>query len=107
MRKPTVADVLEAVTYVAGVDPNTPGTGRMHARPLRVARARFLAIHALREIAECSTIEIGRALGYSDHSVPVKMLSTAVDYEQLRAVAGEVSRIIEDEERALEVARWG
>lgn len=95
-----MADVLEAVTYVAGVDPLTPG--RSHT----ITRARLLAVHALREITECSTPEIGRALRYSDHSTPLKRLSTPVDYDALRSVAAEVSRIIEDEGRALEVARW-
>lgn len=100
MRRPTVADVLEAVTYVAGVDPMT--RGQSHS----LSSARLLAIHALREITDCSYPEIGRALGYSDHSTPIKRISTPVDYDELRAVAGEVSRIIEDEERAVEVARW-
>lgn len=100
MRRPTTADVLEAVRYVTGVDPLT--AGRSHS----VVRARLLAIHALSEINDLSSPEIGRALGYSDHSTPLKRLSTPVDYDELRAVAAEVSRLIEDEERALEIARW-
>jgi chromosomal replication initiation ATPase DnaA len=107
VRRPTVADVLEAVTYVAGVDPLTPGDLRGRAVSKNVSRARRLACHSLRQITDCSFPEIGRALHYRDHSTAVHHCSQPVDYEELRAVAGEVSRIIEDEERALEVARWG
>ena len=100
MRRPTVADVLEAVTYVAGVDPMT------HSRVAEVIHSRRLACHALREITELSYPSIGRALNL-DHTTAMHHCSIPVDYDELRAVAGEVSRIIEDEERALEVARYG
>ena len=95
-----MADVLEAVTYVAGVDPLTEGRRR------EIIHSRRLACHALREIADLSYPAIGRAL-YLDHTTAMHHCNVPVDYDELRAVAGEVSRIIEDEERALEVARWG
>ena len=100
MRRPTVADVLEAVTYVAGVDPNTPGRQR------EIIYSRRLACHALRNITDLSYPAIGRAL-YLDHTTALHHCRQPPDFDELRAVAGEVSRIIEDEERALEVARWG
>jgi chromosomal replication initiation ATPase DnaA len=88
-----VADVLEAVTYVAGVDPLTEG------RSTRVADARLLAVHALREITKCSTPEIARALLYSDHSTPLKRLSTPVDKKSLQAVRTEVVHMLREEGR--------
>lgn len=76
-----MADVLEAVTYVAGVDPLTEG------RTKSVAASRLLAVHALREITECSTPEIAAALGYAGHTTPLRRLSTPVDKFELQAVA--------------------
>jgi hypothetical protein len=75
-----VADVLEAVTYVAGVDPLTDNTYR------DTMRSRRLACHALREISECSFPAIGRALGYADHTSVVYHCGQPVDYDELRAV---------------------
>lgn len=94
-----MADVLEAVTYVAGVDPKTHGRGR------EIIHSRRLACHALREITELSYPSIGRAMNLT-HTTALHHCGIPTNYDELRAVAGEVSRIIEDEERALEVARW-
>lgn len=96
-----MADVLEAVTYVSGVDPCTKGMTKS------VVQSRLLAVHALREITESSTPAIARALGYADHTTPLRRLSTPVDYDDLREVVGVVASILEDEDRALELARWG
>jgi chromosomal replication initiation ATPase DnaA len=101
MRRPTVADVLEAVTYVAGVDPMTPG------RSKSVTASKVLACHALREITESSLPEIGRAMGNADHTTARHHCAKPVDYDDLRAVAQRVSDHLEAEDRADVLEAWG
>lgn len=89
MRRPTIADVLEAVEYVTGVDPLTYG------RMPRTMRSRRLAINALRDILECSWPETARALGYADHSTPLEQYKRhPVDLEALKAVLDRVSVLV-------------
>jgi hypothetical protein len=103
-----VADVLEAVTYVAGVDPMTRGTRtRAISRTKSVASSRLLAVHALREICDLSQTDIARALDYADHTTPRDRLRQPVDYDELRAVVGYVAEILEDEDRAAALNAWG
>lgn len=88
MRRPTVADVLEAVTHVSGVDPLTEG------RYPRTIASRRLACHALREIAECSYPEAARALGYADHTSVMHQCRQPVDWDALRAVLVRVNQMV-------------
>jgi chromosomal replication initiation ATPase DnaA len=76
------------VTYVAGVDPMTPG------RYPRTIHSRRLACHALREITELSYPEIGRALGYQDHTTVIHHCSIPPDFEELRAVVEQVDWLV-------------
>ena len=85
MRRPTVADVLEAVTYVGGVDP------LLDDQVPRTIKARVLAICALRNITECSWPEIGRELGYADHKTAMYHYAKGCDWDELRAVVDRVS----------------
>jgi hypothetical protein len=75
-----VADVLEAVTYVAGVDPLTEG------RSPRTIRSRRLACHALRELAGFSYPEIAQEMGYADHKTAMYHCAASVGRGDLRAV---------------------
>lgn len=88
MRRPTVADVLEAVTYVGGVNPLLMG------RHPRTMNARRLAIHGLREITGCSWTEVAREMGYADHSTPFQLAKQPVDYDDLRAVVARVDELV-------------
>jgi chromosomal replication initiation ATPase DnaA len=80
VRRPTVADVLEAVTYVAGVDPLTEG------QQPHVIRARRLACHVLRDTSELSYPAIADALGYTHHMAVMHQVRQPVDPEELVAV---------------------
>ncbi len=100
MRRISVPDVLEAVTYVSGVDPLTPGRLR------ETIRARRLACHALREITESSYPAIGRALGL-DHSTAMHHCAISVDYDELRAVLARIAARLEDERVAEMLESWG
>jgi Bacterial dnaA protein helix-turn-helix len=100
VRRPTVADVLEAVTYVAGVDPLE------QSRTRDVIRSRRLACHALREITESSYPAIGRALDL-DHSTAMHHCAIPPDYEELRAVLERVANKLAAEHRAEVIATWG
>lgn len=100
MRLPTVADVLEAVTYVAGVDPLT------HGRAAEIIHSRRLACHALREITELSYPSIGRAM-HLDHTTAMHHCAIPTDYDELRSVAAFVSETLEDEDRAAAMNAWG
>jgi chromosomal replication initiation ATPase DnaA len=80
-----VADVLEAVTYVAGVDPRKAG------RQKSTMHARRLACHSLREITECSYPEIALTMGYADHTTALHHCAIPPDYDELRAVVERVS----------------
>ena len=84
-----MADVLEAVTYVGGVDPLFA-----EGRSPRAMRARRLAICALREITECSWPEIGRTLGYAEHKTAMYHFAKGCDYDDLRAVADRVDELV-------------
>jgi chromosomal replication initiation ATPase DnaA len=89
MRRPTVADVLEAVTYVAGVDPMRMG------RTKSTMHSRRLAICALREIADLSWPEVALEMGYASHSTPMRLASAEpADMGELRAVLDRVSVLV-------------
>ena len=70
-----MADVLEAVTEVTGVDPLTMG------RMPRTMRSRRLAICALREITGCSWPEIANEMGYAGHSSPMRVAAHGCDQD--------------------------
>jgi Bacterial dnaA protein helix-turn-helix len=95
-----VADVLEAVTYVAGVDPLTNDKRRV------TVHSRRLACHALREITESSYPAIGRALEL-DHSTAMHHCAIPPDYDELRAVLERVADKLAAEHRAEVIATWG
>jgi hypothetical protein len=81
-----VADVLEAVTYVSGIDPLRMG------RTTSTIRARRLAIHSLRQITECSWPEVALSMGYAQHSTPMRLAGTEPpNVDDLRAVIERVS----------------
>lgn len=65
---PRTAEVIAAVAKAWGFTPGHLTTHHVKRPPVRVAEARYIAIWILRRITALPVAQVGKALGYRDHT---------------------------------------